>query len=174
MPRILSFVGRSNSGKTTLIEKLIPELKARGYKIGIIKHSGHRFDFDKEGKDTWRHRQAGADTVIAAGPGEMALVKNTSYQSIEELAVYCRDMDVIIAEGFKEGEQPRIEVYRKNQPEKPLFSEDLSVNAIVTDASAEELKKIQSLMPMAPDIPFFGLEDIKKIADFIENRFFMY
>ncbi len=76
MPQIICIVGRSQSGKTTLIEKLIPELKRRGYRIGTIKHSHHIFDFDKTGKDSWRHKDAGAETVIVVSPGKIAMVKN--------------------------------------------------------------------------------------------------
>ncbi len=71
MPQIICIVGRSQSGKTTLIEKLIPVLKNRGHRIGTIKHSQHIFDFDKSGKDSWRHKDAGAETVIIASPGRI-------------------------------------------------------------------------------------------------------
>ena len=73
---VVSIVGKSKSGKTTLIEKVIPELKNRGYKIGIVKHAAHGFEIDKKGKDSWRHQHAGADTVIVAGSDKMAMVKN--------------------------------------------------------------------------------------------------
>jgi len=171
LPPIVSFIGRSNSGKTTLIEKLIPEFTARGYRLGIIKHSGHRFDIDTEGKDTWRYRKAGADAVIAAAPGEIALIRNHACQTPEDLAGYCRDMDLVIVEGFKQGRQPRIEVYRKVQPEGPLFSENIPIVALVTDAMPDELSKKSLHAPFSTEIPLFGLEDIKKIADFIEKRF---
>ena len=76
MPVILSIVGKSGSGKTTLIEKLLPELKHRGMRIGTIKHSAHEMDMDKPGKDSWRHRQAGADTVMVVSPQTIAMVKS--------------------------------------------------------------------------------------------------
>jgi molybdopterin-guanine dinucleotide biosynthesis protein B len=171
VPPIVSFIGRSNSGKTTLIEKLIPEFISRGYKIGIIKHSGHPFDVDTEGKDTWRYRKAGADAVIAAAPGEITLIRNHSCQTPEALALYCQGMDLVIVEGFKQGRQPKIEVYRKVQPEGPLFNEHIPIMAIVTDATPDELSQKSLHAPLPPEFPLFTPKDIKKIVAFIENRF---
>ena len=97
MTQIICIVGRSQSGKTTLIEKLIPVLKNRGYRIGTIKHSHHIFDFDKSGKDSWRHKDAGAETVIIASPGKIAMVKNDHQGTLESLQHYFSDLDLLMA-----------------------------------------------------------------------------
>ena len=101
MSQMISIVGRSQSGKTTLIEKLIPELKRRGYRVGTIKHSHHIFDFDKTGKDSWRHKDAGAETVIVASPGKIAMVKNDYRGSLDDLKNFFDDLDLVITEGYK-------------------------------------------------------------------------
>ena len=88
IPAIISVVGKSKSGKTTMIEKLIPELKKRGYKIGVIKHAAHGFQMDQKGKDSRRHKEAGADAVMVASSGGFALIRDTVRKSIDELAVY--------------------------------------------------------------------------------------
>ncbi|MBD0305494.1 MAG: molybdopterin-guanine dinucleotide biosynthesis protein B, partial [Nitrospiraceae bacterium] len=83
---ILSFVGRSNSGKTTLIERLIPELVVAGYRVATVKHAGHGFDLDTEGKDSWRHKRAGAGTVIVVSKGSMAMFADVPDEiKVEEL-----------------------------------------------------------------------------------------
>ena len=112
MPQIICVVGRSKSGKTTLIEKLIPALIRKGYRVGTIKHSHHIFDFDKSGKDSWRHKDAGAETVIIASPGKIAMVKNDHQGTLESLQDYFDDLDLVIAEGYKKGRKPKIEVVR--------------------------------------------------------------
>ena len=159
MPQIISIVGKSGSGKTTLLEKLIAELKKRGYKIGTIKHASEGFDIDKEGKDSWRHRQAGADTVVVASTGQIAMVKNDSHETLDDLEKYFPDMDIIITEGFKRENKPKIEVFRTEKHRKPLCHDDTNLIAFVTNTK-------QNL-----SVPIFGLEEIKKLADFIENKY---
>jgi len=83
MPPIISIAGKSGSGKTTLIEKIIPELKKRGYKVGTVKHAYHGFDLDQKGKDSWRHKEAGADMVIVSSLDRIAMVKNNEHDSLE-------------------------------------------------------------------------------------------
>ena len=85
MAQIIAVVGKSSSGKTTLIERLIPELKKRGYRIGSVKHAHHGFQIDKKGKDSYRHRAAGADVVVVASPDEIAMVKRINTDSLENL-----------------------------------------------------------------------------------------
>ncbi len=160
MPQIISIVGKSKSGKTTLIEKLIPELKKRGHQIGIIKHAFHHFDIDKKGKDSWRHKAAGADTVIVATQGRIAMVKDDDSENLDHIASYLRDMDLIITEGYKREKKPKIEIFREAAPHKaPLCDGDETLIAFVTDTDID-LK-----------VPKFGLEDIGKLADFIENKY---
>ena len=159
MLQVICVVGRSQSGKTTLIEKLIPILKNKGYRIGTIKHSHHVFDFDKSGKDSWRHKDAGAETVIIASPGKIAMVKNDHDGTLEGLINYFDDLDLLITEGYKGVQRPKIEVVRAARHHNALLKDDDCLVAIVTDARLDA------------DVPIFGLEDIEKLADFIEENF---
>lgn len=159
MPSIVCIVGNSNSGKTTLIEKLIPELKSRGYRIGTVKHASHGFDIDKKGKDSWRHRAAGADSVLVSSPGKIAFLKNTDSTGLDHLISYFQDIDIVIAEGYKHENKQKIEVFRKDVSAKPLFIGHPELAALVTDADIQ------------PGVEKFGLEEISAIADFIEKNF---
>ena len=159
MPQMISIVGRSQSGKTTLIEKLIPVLKRRGYKIGTIKHSHHIFDFDKSGKDSWRHKDAGAETVIIASPGKIAMVKTDHEGTLDSLQNFFADLDLVITEGYKGAQKPKIEVVRAARHTEALLAEDPNLIAVATDVA------------MAMKVPVFGLEDIDQLADFIEKNF---
>ncbi len=111
---IVSIVGRSNTGKTTLIEGIIPELKKQGYRVATIKHNLHGFDVDREGKDSWRHRRAGASTVVLAAPRFIVVFDEPDREyDIKGIAEnYIKDRDIIITEGFKGNPLPKIEVFR--------------------------------------------------------------
>jgi len=159
MPKMICIVGRSQSGKTTLIEKLIPELKRRGYRIGTIKHSHHVFDFDKSGKDSWRHKDAGAETVVIASAGKIAMVKNDHHGKLDDLQQFFNDLDLVITEGYKRESRPKIEVVRAARNPEPLLARDPNLVAVVTDA--------QLKLP----VPVFDLEDISRLADFIEDTY---
>lgn len=159
MPPIVSIVGKSNSGKTTLIEKLIPLLKKRGFRVGVIKHALHGFEIDKKGKDSWRHKAAGADTVIVASPESVAMVKDGACDSLPSLEPYVTDMDLVIAEGFKRGDQPKIEIVRSARNSRPICKGDGRLIALVTDLELDLA------------VPVFGLEEISRLADFIVERF---
>ena len=159
MPQIICIVGRSQSGKTTLIEKLIPILKGRGYKIGTIKHSHHIFDFDKTGKDSWRHKDAGAETVIIASPGKIAMIKNDDQGTLDGLQKFFNDLDLVITEGYKKENKPKIEVARAARHADVLLKADSNLVAVVSD------------MNLKLKVPVFGLEDIDRLADFIEETY---
>jgi molybdopterin-guanine dinucleotide biosynthesis protein B len=159
MPQILSVVGRSQSGKTTLIEKLIPELKKRGFRIGTIKHAHHGFDIDKSGKDSWRHRHAGADVVVVASPGKIAMVRDEDRESLDDLQNYFEGMDLIITEGYKTQDKPKIEVMRAARHTELICLGDRNLIAVVTDVD------------LNPSVPKFGLDDIKGLADLIQHKF---
>lgn len=159
MPPIISIVGKSKSGKTTLVEKLIPELKGRGYRIGTIKHAHHGFTLDRKGKDSARHRAAGADAVIVSAPETMAMVKDHADESISNLATYLQDMDLVITEGFKSEDQPKIEVCRTDNHKSPIHPIVSHLIAFVSDTDIDM------------GVPKFGLEDIERLADLIEKRF---
>ena len=124
MAPIICIVGRSQTGKTTLIEKLIPVLKGRGYRIGTIKHSHHIFDFDKTGKDSWRHKDAGAETVIIASPGKIAMIKNDHEGTLDSLQNFFADLDLVITEGYKGEQKPKIEVVRAARHKEVLLADD--------------------------------------------------
>lgn len=158
---VVSFVSASsNSGKTTLIEKLVPILKARGLRVAVIKHASAGFDLDKPGKDSWRFQQAGADAVILAGPGRLALMKKAEKEpSPEELERLAGDVDIILYEGFKRRARNKIEVFRSGvSGEHPLCKDDPSYLALVTDA------------PVDAPIPRFDLNDAEGVARFIASK----
>jgi len=159
-PKIISIVGKSNSGKTTLLEKLIPLLTDRGYKTGSVKHAHDGFEMDKEGKDSWRHRKAGANATLVITQEKVAIVKDDKQDHIEKMRSYLWDMDIILAEGFKKQNLPKIEVFRtESVHQKPLCMEDENLIAFITNSDFK------------PDVPLFGLEDINQIANFIESSF---
>jgi molybdopterin-guanine dinucleotide biosynthesis adapter protein len=157
---ILSIVGKSNSGKTTLLEKLIPELKRRGYRVATVKHHSHPgFEIDVPGKDTWRHAQAGSDHVIIAAPDKLASIRRLDREStLDEIAATISDVDIILTEGYKGAGKPALEVARSANGLE-LISQPGQLVAVASDASLEA------------GVPCFSLEDSAGIADFIEHRF---
>lgn len=159
MPPIISVVGKSQSGKTTLIEKLIPALKNRGYRIGTVKHAYHSFEMDKPGKDSWRHRAAGAETVIVVSPGKIAMIKEESSESLDAIEKYFEGMDLVITEGFKRKNKPKIEVLRAARNDSPLCRDNQDLIALVTDTDVDL------------GVPLFGLDDVEGLADLIEQKF---
>ncbi len=159
MAHIITVIGKSNSGKTTLIEKLIPEIRRRGYRVGTIKHTRCRLDIDKKGKDSWRHRKAGADMVLVASPDEIVLIKDEENSSLDSLVRYFDDMDIVIVEGYKRENRPKIEVFRSSVHREPICLNSDNLIAFVTDLNVD-LK-----------VPVFGLDEIKEIADLIEKRY---
>ena len=155
---IVCIVGRPKSGKTTLMGKLIPELKQRGYRVATIKHVAHRFDLDEEGKDSWQHSQAGSECVILSSPHKVAITQDVDHDlSPAELARFIpNDFDIVLAEGFKQSQELKIEVYRREIGEPLCPPQELM--AIVTDKHLEL------------DVPQFPLNDITGIADLIEKN----
>jgi len=162
-PPIITVVGFSNAGKTTIIEKLLPELKRRGFKVGTIKHAHHGFAIDREGKDSWRHQQAGADITAVVGPDKTAMVVNAPITKLEDIRPLMAGVDLIIAEGFKSVRMPKVEILRRGVNANPLFLEDPDLFALVTDVD---------LAPSAANaVAVFGLEAIAALADLIVARF---
>jgi molybdopterin-guanine dinucleotide biosynthesis protein B len=157
---ILCFVGRSNSGKTTLIERVIPELVRAGYKVATVKHAGHGFDLDTEGKDSWRHKRAGASSVMILSKGSMAMFADVSDQmKVEEVRDRFLDhtYDLIIAEGWKNEGYPKIVIVREQIGEIPISTEGLL--AVVSDK------------PVSLSVPQFGLDDVSGVAALIMKEF---
>jgi molybdopterin-guanine dinucleotide biosynthesis protein B len=161
MPPIVSIVGNSDAGKTTLLEKLIAELTARGYRVGTVKHDVHGFDIDHQGKDSWRHKQAGAHTVVISSPVKVAVVKDAeTEETLDSLtSKYFQDADLILTEGYKKEDKPKIEVFRRQVHESPLFGGDEHLAALVSDTSVDL------------GVPCFDPDDTTGLADFVENRF---
>ncbi len=160
MPPIISFIGRSNSGKTTLIEKLIKHFTSQNMHIGLIKHTLHEFSFDKKGKDSYRHREAGAETVIVTNNKKIGMISDLA-ESLSPLQIaekyMSQNIDLIIIEGYKVEETLKIEV-AGDQSSPPLFLSGIEgVRAIVTDNEIET------------DLPCFKRNDIEQIAFFIKK-----
>jgi len=156
---IVAIVGRPNSGKTTLIEKLIPELKSRGYRVAAIKHTSHSLEFDRPGKDSWRYTQAGSDAVAIVSPDRVVLIRpHRGDVGLEQVAqLVGNDCDIVLAEGFKQSGVPKIEVHRKEIG--PLLSSLVNLIAIVSDE------------PLDTSIRQFPQDDRKGLADFLETTF---
>ncbi|MGE5254845.1 MAG: molybdopterin-guanine dinucleotide biosynthesis protein B [Planctomycetaceae bacterium] len=158
---IVSIVGTSDSGKTALIEKLVPELLRRGFKVATIKHDVHGFEVDREGKDSWRHKRAGAHTVVISSPQKLALIRDVDHDA--ELAElrdkYIQDVDIILSEGFKKNPQPKIEVFRKETRRELLCTAEDNLLAIATN------------QPFDIGVPCFGLDDARGLVDLIEEKF---
>ena len=156
---VVSIVGQGKSGKTTLIEKLIPELKSRGYRIATVKHTHQNLELDTPGKDSWRYAQAGSDAVFLSTPKNLVLIETIEQDaSIKDIArLISADCDILIVEGFHDAHVPKIEVHRK-ETGKELRCTPKELRAIVTDEHVDA------------DLPQFGLDDISSIADFIEIK----
>jgi molybdopterin-guanine dinucleotide biosynthesis protein B len=158
---IISVVGKSDSGKTTLIEKLVPELTRRGYRIATVKHDVHGFEVDREGKDSWRHKKAGAHTVVISSPEKVALIRDVerdlSLMEIRDKLI--RDVDLVLSEGYKRDVQPKIEIFRKERHQELLCAKEDNLIAIVTDQTFNI------------GVPCFDLEDMKGLSSFIEKEF---
>ncbi|MDU6426509.1 MAG: molybdopterin-guanine dinucleotide biosynthesis protein B [Clostridium perfringens] len=136
MAKIVNVVARcSNTGKTVLIEGLIKELKNRGYTVATIKHDVHGFDIDKEGKDTWRHRKAGAEAVIISSKERMALIREVQEEiPLEELIKQVEDFDFIIIEGYKKSKYRKLEVYRHGISKKIITPKEKLIG-VASDVS---------------------------------------
>jgi molybdopterin-guanine dinucleotide biosynthesis adapter protein len=162
-PAVVSIVSKKNSGKTTLLEKLIPELRRRGYRVGTIKHDAHGFDIDREGKDSWRHKQAGAQTVVISSPHKLALIKDVARETrLDEIvAQFFGDMDIVLTEGYKAGGKPQIEIYRREAHAAPLHTRQHrgTLVAVVSDT------------PVDLGVPRIDINAAGAVADFIEERF---
>ncbi|HIJ81456.1 MAG TPA: molybdopterin-guanine dinucleotide biosynthesis protein B [Desulfuromonadales bacterium] len=156
----VSFIAKSGTGKTTLLEKVIFELKSRGYRVGVIKHDAHRFDIDHPGKDSHRLTQAGADTMLISSPEKLALVrKHSEAPPIEELiATYFSDMDIVLTEGYKKGGLPKIEVNRRERSTTLISRGDEYDPTLLAVASDQELEL---------DVPLLDINNPVQVAEFV-------
>lgn len=160
---VVSIVGKSGCGKTTLIEKLIPELKKHHLRVATIKHHAHAgFKIDIPGKDTWRHAKAGSNLVVIAAPDKIATIKKTERElTLDELIheiVEPNQIDIVLTEGFLRAGKPSIEVVRKSHGAEIICPRNQLI-AIATDTNLNN------------DYPQYNLNNIKEIANFLINRF---
>jgi len=157
---VISIVGgMANSGKTTLLEKIIREAKRRKWRVATLKHDVHGFEMDQPGKDTWRHAQAGADIVAISSPRKIAILESVADdQPLDEVLARIQGVDVIFTEGYKHENKPKIEVYR-SAVHYALFSKPEELMAIVSDITFDN------------GIPCFGLDDAQGICDLIARKF---
>ena len=163
---VVGFAGYSGSGKTTLVEKLIPALKLRGLRVSVVKHAHHRCDIDHPGKDTFRHREAGAFEVVVASQNRLALMREfeqpselTVHQLIAELY---EGVDWVLVEGFKHSDLLKIEVWRAASGKPTRYLDDDFVVAIATDSPDQ--------LPAATLRPVLDLNDADEVADFLVNN----
>jgi len=158
---IVAFVGRPGVGKTTFLDALIPLLRAKGYRIGTVKHGIHGLHLDQAGKDSWRHAQAGAEVAIVSTPQALGVFRSLDREmGLEELMEgYLSDMDLVLAEGFKGKKIPKIEIYRKELEGNLLTDEQDNLMAVVSDTS------------LPARVPLFSLNDPQSLADYLEEKF---
>ena len=158
---IVSIVGKSDSGKTTLMEKLIPELNRRGYRIATVKHDIHGFEIDKEGKDSWRHRRAGAHSTVISSPKQLALIRSMDHDATLEEIInrFVQDVDIVISEGYKKDKAPKVEIFRKEVHQEPLCTREDHLLALVSNQHFDL------------GVPCLDLNDVEGLADIIEKSF---
>ena len=159
MSPIVSIIGKTKSGKTSLIEKLVQELKSRGYRVATIKHIPQGVNFDEPGKDSWRHIQAGSEATAVSSPDKIVLIKPVTKDStLDETAhLLGEDYDIILTEGFKQGNAPKIEVHRKDAGS--LLKDIKKLIAIVTDE------------PLETKARQFSFDDVNRLVDLLEKGF---
>jgi molybdopterin-guanine dinucleotide biosynthesis adapter protein len=164
--KVVGFAGFSGSGKTTLVERLIPALKLRGLRVSVVKHAHHKFDIDHPGKDTFRHREAGAFEVVAASDQRLALIREfeqparlTAHHLIAELY---EGVDWVLVEGFKESNLLKVEVWRAAAAKPALYNDDDFIVAIATDSPAH--------LPEATLRPVLDLNDPDGVAQWLVDN----
>jgi molybdopterin-guanine dinucleotide biosynthesis protein B len=156
--KTFGFAGWSGSGKTTLIEQLIPRFVKRGLRVSLIKHAHHTFDVDKEGKDSYRHRQAGASEILVTSSRRWVLMhelRGTAEPSFEEQAKHISPCDLLLVEGYKYAPIPKLEVWRAEPGEPLLHPNDPHIVAVASDAKVET------------KLPLLDLNDPERITGFI-------
>jgi molybdopterin-guanine dinucleotide biosynthesis protein B len=160
--QVIGFCGYSGSGKTTLIEQLIAHLRLAGQRVSVVKHAHHAFDIDHEGKDSWRHRQAGAFEVVVASNRRLAKIREyevAEEPTVDQLLAELVECDWAFVEGFKHAPLPKLEVWRAATGKPALYPHDPFVIAIATDGAAT--------LPERTSLPVFDLDDVDAIAAFV-------
>jgi molybdopterin-guanine dinucleotide biosynthesis adapter protein len=163
---VVAFAGYSGSGKTTLVESLIPALKQRGLRVSVVKHAHHKFDIDHPGKDTWRHRQAGALEVVVASENRLALIREFEKPmtlSVHHLiAELYEGVDWVLVEGFKSSDLLKVEVWRADSGQPVRYPDDDFVVAIATDSPGQ--------LPQATLRPVLDLNNVNAVADWLVDN----
>ena len=164
--KVVGFAGFSGSGKTTLVESLIAALKLRGLRVSVVKHAHHEFDIDHPGKDTWRHREAGAFEVVVASSQRLALIRE--FERPAQLSVHhliaelYEGVDWVLVEGFKDSNLLKIEVWRAGAGKPALYPHDDFIVAIATDSPAQ--------LPLATLRPVLDLNDADSVAQWLTDN----
>ena len=160
MPPVVAFIGKPNCGKTTLIEKLIPALADKGVRVGVIKHHHGEIQMDTPGKDTWRHKQAGAQVVLLSSPVGIGLIQDTAEETpVEDLVSrHFQKVDLVIAEGYKWSTLPKIEVFRSTLYDEPMQEPGETLVAMVSDVEVRQ------------GLPWFKCDDIGSLVGFILEK----
>lgn len=156
--KVFGFAGYSGSGKTSLIEQVIPLCTARGMKVSLIKHVHHRFDIDRPGKDSYRHREAGCTQVLVTSGLRWALMhelRGAPEPTLEEQLALMAPCDLVLVEGFKDSPVPKIEVYRPTHGGPPLFPSNPSIVAVATDGA------------LVTQLPQLDLNNPTQVAEFM-------
>lgn len=168
---VVGFAGYSGSGKTTLVEKLIPALKSRGLRVSVVKHAHHNFDIDHPGKDTFRHRQAGAFEVVVASDRRLALMREFEAPNLEPnvhelIARLDGGVDWVLVEGFKSSDLPKVEIWRApsghEQPKPLRYPDDELILAIATDAPKQ--------LPQSPRCRVLDLNNVDALVHYLMNN----
>ena len=175
---VISFVGRSNTGKTTLLEKVIPLLRSRGLRVGTVKHHAGEFEIDREGKDSYRHKKAGATATMITSPTKVALVEDISRELTlsEVIERYMHEVDLVITEGYKRERMPKVELYVHGRGAPPLATEDPDIIAIATDgpAIATDGPAIAADAPVDElidvHVPVFSRDEPEPIVDLVVEK----
>jgi molybdopterin-guanine dinucleotide biosynthesis protein MobB len=160
--KVFGVVGWKNNGKTTLVERLVANLTAAGYRISTVKHAHHEVDLDQPGKDTWRHREAGAREVVLATARRWAVIhelRGEAEPALDELLARMTPVDLVVVEGFKRSPHPKLEVHRRERGTPLLARDDSSVVAVASDEPLPGLH-----------VPQFGLDDVAGVARFVLDR----
>lgn len=156
--RVYGIIGWKNAGKTSLMERLVAAITARGYSVSTVKHVHHDVDLDQPGKDSRRHRDAGAQEVILAGANRLAVMveHRTGEPALADVLSRLRPVDLILIEGYKRDSHPKIEVWRAEAGHDLIQPHDPTIRAIATDATLPQ-----------QEVPLLDLNDTNSIADFI-------
>ncbi|MDH7489411.1 MAG: molybdopterin-guanine dinucleotide biosynthesis protein B [Anaerolineae bacterium] len=158
-PPVISVVGFSNVGKTTLMVKLIRELTRRGYRVATIKHDVHGFQMDTPGKDSWKHAEAGSDCVVVSSPDRLAMIRRVDRElTLDEIVATLPEVDIVLTEGYKRGDKPKIEVSRAARGTGLLCTEDELI-ALATDHKHDVR------------VPQFDLDDVEGIVNLLERLY---